>query len=43
VVGYVEEVRTDASGMTQYAVVVPETDLASLKQVFVITDFDVVE
>ena len=43
VVGHVEEVRTEASGMTQYAVVVPETDLAGLKQVFVITDFDVVE
>ena len=43
VVGHVEEVRTEASGMTQYAVVVPETDLAGLKQVFVITDFEVVE
>ena len=43
VVGHVEEVRTEASGMTQYAVVVPETDLASLKQVFVVTDFEVVE
>ena len=43
VVGHVEEVRTEASGMTQYAVVVPETDLAGLKQVFVVTDFEVVE
>ena len=41
--GHVEEVRTDVSGMTQYAVIVPETDLNSLKQVFVIKDFDIVE
>ena len=38
-----EEVRTDASGMTRYAVLVPETDLDSLQQVFVIKDFEVVE
>lgn len=43
VVGHVEEVRTEASGMTRYAVIVPETDLDSLKQVFVIKDFDIVE
>ena len=36
VVGHVEEVLTDASGMTRYAVIVPETDLNSLEQVFVI-------
>lgn len=43
VVGHVEEVRTEASGMTRYAVIVPETDLDNLKQVFVIRDFDIVE
>ncbi|MEQ2456498.1 rod shape-determining protein MreC [Flavonifractor hominis] len=43
VVGHVEEVRTEASGMTRYAVIVPETNLDSLKQVFVIKDFDIVE
>lgn len=43
VVGHVEEVLTEASGMTRYAVVIPETDLSSLKQVFVVTGFDVVE
>ena len=43
VAGHVEEVRTEASGMTQYAVIVPETDLDSLKQVFIIKDFDIVE
>lgn len=43
VAGHVEEVRTDASGMTDYAVIVPETDLNNLQQVFVIKDFTIVE
>ena len=43
VAGHVEEVRTDASGMTDYAVIVPETDLGNLQQVFVIKDFTIVE
>lgn len=43
VAGHVEEVRTDASGMTDYAVIVPETDLDKLQQVFVIKDFTIVE
>lgn len=43
VAGHVEEVRTDPSGMTRYAVIVPETDLDSLQQVFVIKDFTIVE
>lgn len=43
VVGHIEEVLTEASGMTRYAVVIPETDLGSLKQVFVIKSFDIVE
>lgn len=43
VAGHVEEVRTDVSGMTEYAVIVPETDLDSLQQVFVLKDFDIVE
>ncbi len=43
VVGHVEEVHTEASGMTRYAVIVPETDLDSLKQVLVIKDFEIVE
>ena len=43
VAGHVEEVRTDASGIGQYAVIVPETDLDSLKQVFIIKDFNIVE
>lgn len=43
VVGHVEELHTEASGMTRYAVIQPETDLAGLKQVFVIKAFDIVE
>ena len=43
VVGSIEEVRTDASGMNRYAVIVPETELNNLEQVFVVTGFDVVE
>ena len=43
VVGHIEEVHTDESGMEQYGVLVPEADLAGVKQVFVITEFDIVE
>ncbi len=43
VVGTVETVHGDPSGMTRYAVIAPKTDLSSLKQVFVIKSFDIVE
>ena len=43
VVGHIEEVLTDPTGMTRYAVVVPETDFNALKQVLVIKEFDIVE
>ncbi len=43
VVGYVEQVRAEHSGMSDYAVLTPAADLESLEQVFVIKDFDVVE
>lgn len=43
VAGQVEEVRTDASGIGEYAVIVPETDLDNLKQVFIIKEFTIVE
>ncbi len=43
VVGSVESVQVDSSGMTRYAVVVPKSDLASLKQVFLIKSFLTVE
>lgn len=43
VVGTIESLHTDASGMTRYAVLTPQTDLASLIEVFIIKDFDIVE
>ena len=43
VVGHVEEIHMDESGLTRYAEVTPEADLEHLVQVFVITDFDIVE
>lgn len=43
VVGHVEQVLTDPSGMTDYAVIRPKADLEGLKQVFVIKSFDIVE
>ena len=42
-IGTIEELRTDADGLTQYAVVTPKAAIDSLTQVFLITDFDVVE
>ena len=42
-VGTVDTVHTDDSGMTLYAVITPTADLTDLQQVFVITDFDIVE
>ena len=43
VVGQVEGVFTDPSGMTRYAVVIPDVDFGSLIEVFVIKEFDIVE
>lgn len=43
VVGQVEGVFTDASGMTRYAVVIPSADFSSLIEVFVIKDFEITE
>ena len=40
-IGTVEELRTDDSGMSRYAVLRPGADLDSLTQVFVVTAFDV--
>lgn len=42
-IGTVEELRTDADGLTQYAVVTPKAAIDALTQVFLITEFDVVE
>jgi len=42
VVGTIESLHTEANGLGRYAVVVPSTDLSSLRYVFVIKDFNVV-
>lgn len=43
VVGYVEAVLTEPDGVSRYAVVVPAADFTSLKQVFVVKEFEIVE
>jgi rod shape-determining protein MreC len=43
VIGAVQEIRTDDTGLTKYAVLVPQVDPTSLRQVFVITDFQIVD
>lgn len=42
-IGTVTELRTDTDGLTQYAVLSPKADIGALTQVFLITEFDVVE
>ena len=43
VIGSVQEIRTDDTGLTRYAILAPQVDLDDLQQVFVITDFQIVE
>ena len=43
VVGRVEELRSDPSGMMRYAVLKPQVQLDSLVEVFIIREFDIVE
>ena len=43
VVGTVDGLFTDPSGISRYAVITPEANPAELIEVFVITDFDIVE
>lgn len=43
VIGYVEELGTDDDGLARYAVLRPEADIAALTQVFIITDFTIVD
>ena len=43
VVGTIESIHNDASGMSRYAVIRPETDLDALVQAFIIKDFQIVE
>ncbi len=42
VIGYVEEVGTSDDGLAQYAVIRPEAELEDLQEVFVVTDFVIV-
>ena len=43
VIGYVEELRMNDDGLSRYAVIRPEMDLDTLTQVFIVTDFDIVD
>lgn len=43
VIGYVEELRMNDDGLSRYAVIRPEMDLEELTQVFVVTDFLIVD
>ena len=42
-IGYVKEVKTDDSGLAQYAILRPAAELTELKQVFIVKDFTVVD
>lgn len=43
VIGYVTEVKTEDDGLAQYAILQPAVQLDELGQVFVVTDFTIVE
>ena len=43
VIGSVKEIRTDDTGLNRYAILAPQVDLSQLRQIFVITDFQVVD
>lgn len=43
VVGTIDEVLTELSGMGRYAIISPSAELDELRQVFIITRFDIVE
>lgn len=43
VIGSVEEIKTDDNGLTRYATILPKTDITQLVEVFVITDFTIVD
>ena len=42
-IGSVEEVRTDDGGLARYAVLTPRCELDTLTDLYIVTDFDVVE
>ena len=43
VIGAVREIRTDDTGLTKYAILTPQVEMEELRQVFVITDFQIVD
>ena len=43
VIGYVEELRMNDDGLSRYAVIRPEVNVDELVQVFVVTDFTIVD
>jgi rod shape-determining protein MreC len=43
VIGYVEELRMNDDGLSRYAVIRPEMSLDDLTQVFIVTDFIIVD
>lgn len=43
VVGEIESIHTDATGMNQYAIIKPSSQIDELVQVFIIKDFEIVE
>jgi len=43
VIGYVEEVGTGDNGLAQYAIIRPQAELEDLTQLFIITDFEIVD
>ena len=43
VIGYVEELRVNNDGLSRFAVIRPEMELEDLTQVFVVTDFIIVD
>lgn len=42
VIGYVEELRTSDDGLSRRAIIAPETDIDDLRELFVVTDFIIV-
>ena len=43
VIGTVESVQTDDGGLARYAVLSPKCDVATIQEMFIITDFDVIQ
>lgn len=43
VIGYVEELRSSDDGLSRRAIVCPETEIDSLTEIFVVTDFTIVD